>query len=176
MATVTKTFSGFSTHYLQLDVNETGVYSIEDNTSEISYRLSLNKVSSSSGAFTDTPYPAEFYIDGQKKDSANVVYDVRNTLSQTLLEGTLNIAHGPDGKKTISCYGKYTTSGALGSATTPNLSLKLVDIPLYQKLFIKLNGQYKSGFAWIKQNGSFKKGSKIFVKVNGVWKESKVYV
>lgn len=176
MATVTKTFSGYTSHYLQLDVTDTGEYSIENNTSKISYKVTLNKVSTSSGAWSSTSYPARFYLDGSIAASTSVSYDMRNTYSLTLLSGTLNVKHDSDGKKTISVYASYTTSGNLGSATTDAMSITLVDIPLYEKAYIKVNEEYKSGYTFVKVNGVWQQARKIYVKVNNEWKESGVYV
>lgn len=176
MATATKTFSGYTSHYLQLDVTDTGEYSIENNTSKIQYRVSLNKISTSTGAWSYTSYPVRFYVDGSLAASDSVPYDMRDTYSLTLLSGTMNVAHNSDGKKTISVYASYTTSGNLGSATTDAMSISLVDIPLYEKAYIKTDGEYKSGYAYVKVNGVWQKAKKIFIKVNGEWKESVVYV
>lgn len=176
MATVTKTFSGYTTHYLQLDVTDTGKYSSENNKSEIAYKVTLNKVSTSSGAWTETAYPARFVIDNKIVAQSNVVYDVRNTLSQVLLQGTTEVQHDADGKKTISCTASYTTSGNLGSATTPALELKLIDIPLAEGLYLKRGGRYSIAVPFVKTNEAYKQAKKIYVKVNGTWKESSVYV
>ena len=133
MATFKKTLSGDDRYYIELEVKEvTGSVSIEDNTSDVSYKLTATKKSGSGYYSNSAVNTVKVTIDGQDIVNKKMSYDFTGSTPKTitLASGTLNnIEHNTDGTKSLSCKG-YFKDGAnsLGSGTASG-SLTLSPIP-----------------------------------------------
>ena len=133
MATFKKTLSGDDRYYIELEVKEvTGSVSIEDNTSDVSYKLTATKKSGSGYYSNSAVNTVKVTIDGQDIVNKKMSYDFTGSTPKTitLASGTLNnIEHNADGTKSLSCKG-YFKDGAnsLGSGTASG-SLTLSTIP-----------------------------------------------
>ena len=154
MATYSATMSGDSRYSVTLTVYETS-YSVENNTSNVHYKLEATK-SSGSGYWSSTAKnPMSVVINGTTVASWNVTYDFRNSTPKTLLfaEGDLNgIGHNVDGSKTISVSGSFTdAANSLGSATASG-NLTLTTIPRHftqtPKVEFQSNTTTSATFKW----------------------------
>lgn len=83
-----------------------------------------------------------------------------------------DILHNEDGTKTVSWEWNCDT-GTTGLGNISDSGTKaLTTIPRNPLLELKVNGIFKKGKVRIKRDGAWKNSKKIFIKVNGVWKES----
>jgi len=123
-------------HKFTLTVTETS-YSIEDNTSVVSFSLKISKVHSGYdynwGTNNASAYTETVTIDGTTYTAHNGKYDGSSTT--TYISGTQTINHNTDGSKTITCSfsvddktgqtytsGDASASGSLTLTTIPRAS------------------------------------------------------
>lgn len=117
-------------HKFTLTVTETS-YSIENNTSTVSYSLTISKVQGGYnynwGTNNASAYTETVTINGETKTAHNGKYDGSSTT--TYISGTQVIQHDTDGSKTITCSfsvddktGQTYTSGDASASGTLTLT------------------------------------------------------
>lgn len=153
---------------MTLTVEETA-YSVDNNTSDIKWTAAVTATGTSHAA--DAHLKA--IVNGQtvydKTEAAKTQGSVFPAAAGSV-SGTLTVPHNEDGTKTIS----FSLIGYFYEHTdvTKDGTLKLTDIPREDKVKVKVSGSWKTAKAHVKVNGSWKVVKKIWMKVNGVWKES----
>ena len=114
-------------------------YDIENNASNVGYRLEL--VSGSSGRFSTYSASYSVTLDGTVVNSGSGTYSSQSyNTAQTICEGTTTIYHNSDGTKSISCSavldfasgtyspGDFYPSGTLALSTIPRKSSMSVSV------------------------------------------------
>lgn len=89
----------------------------------------------------------------------------------------LSLTHKEDGSLSITVsitYGWASTGSTnyLPKESTITLTCDATTIARNPLVELKVNGIFKKGKVRIKRDGTWKNSKKIFIKVNGVWKES----
>lgn len=115
MATYRRTFSNNSQYRLNLIVTP-GTQSIPNNTTVVSYRIEVEKLSGS-GYWASGSFPWSVNIDGNTRSGSISSYDFRSYTKLTLSSGSFTISHNSNGTKSISVKASFTGSSSLGTAT-----------------------------------------------------------
>lgn len=151
MATFTNNFYGGGKGYnLSLDVT-TNSQNTANNTSNITVKVRLESLGSSYTIKSSTSKDGSVTIDGTKY-TFTFTAGLSGNQNKTLFTKTLDIAHGSDGKKTLSisatCYLGVTLSGTFYGNTTVSGSTTLAAIPRTTPVSVSGSGTFGSS-KWI---------------------------
>ena len=126
MARIEKyTSSGYAR--LAMEVTETG-YSIENNDSQVDYKLWLERGSTWVYDLNNETW-AEATINGQTVVNKYVSFDLRNTNRVLLGSGTITIPHNEEGSKTITFWARILNVADQGNINWFSGTLGLTNIP-----------------------------------------------
>lgn len=126
MARIEKyTSSGYAK--LAMEVTETG-YSIENNDSQVDYKLWLERGSTWVYDLNNETW-AEAIINGQTVVNKYVSFDLRNTNRVLLGSGTITIPHNEEGSKTITFWARILNVADQGNINWFSGTLGLTNIP-----------------------------------------------
>lgn len=158
----------------ELVVTETAV-NTEANTSTLSVTAYIYRTSQ---YIQNLHYTTKVTISGTQKTIGNNV-NVNHTFSSSsprvnIGSGTFTVEHNEDGSKSAAIsvsYDNTDNAGSPGDASGGTWYLTLTKINRNPLIYLKREGSYTTGKAYVKAGGAWKKASKVFVKVNGTWKE-----
>lgn len=100
--------TGAKNYTLRLEVNETS-YSVGNNTSEVSWSLSLT--SKNNYSFSSWSFPVVVNVDGEVYNS-NEYRSMSANSTLLIASGTKTINHNPNGSKTIDCSASLSATAA----------------------------------------------------------------
>lgn len=181
-ATYSQKFTGGNTGYtLHLDVTEDS-YSIENNTSEVSWTLGITSskpLEYGSWDFTGPQYSVT--INGSEVASGTKNYDFRNYKELTVSSGTTTVEHNSDGTKTVSCsawFGpKSGHSTPIGSATVTG-DFVLTTILRDFKVYVFDGTAWQCGTPYVCNGTEWKKANiasgGVYVNNGTEWKVSSI--
>ncbi len=136
MATFSDGGSQQSSTITKLTVNEKS-YSVSGNSSVVEWKLTM---SVDSWNFSGWDVTSKVWLDGELIYNKTKQTSIGKNSTVTLASGTKTVYHNEDGKKTLSCKAKTSTSTSasyLPGKATPSGTLKLTDIA--RKSYIDLN-------------------------------------
>lgn len=134
MATWTQTFSDKNKYSITLECSEQS-YSIPNNTSVVSWKLTMATAANSFLGYSDYRTTISISINGTTVYSYNASRDFNpsaaSSYSEVLASGTATVTHNADGTKTCACAASVTVASGTYSPGSASISqnLTLTTIP-----------------------------------------------